>query len=96
MKITSVLFCAALAAAALPAVAGTIEGTVVNTSTGTPVPCQAAVVLQVQVKGEFVPFRDDISDKQGRFRFERLPGTGSSTRPAPPGTASSTPARGSA
>jgi hypothetical protein len=73
MKITSVLSCAALAAAALPAVAGTIEGTVVNTSTGAPVPCQAAVVLQVQVKGEFVPYRDDISDAQGRFRFERLP-----------------------
>jgi hypothetical protein len=27
----------------------------------------------VQVKGEFVPFRETISDKQGRFRFERLP-----------------------
>ena len=27
----------------------------------------------MQVKGEFVPFRETISDKQGRFRFERLP-----------------------
>ena len=27
----------------------------------------------MQVNGEFVPFRETISDKQGRFRFERLP-----------------------
>ena len=73
MKITSILFCAALAALPSPAVAGIIEGTVVNTSTGKPVPCQVAVVLQVLVKHEFVPFRDAISDAQGRFRFERLP-----------------------
>ena len=37
------------------------------------VPCQVAVILQVRVNGGFVPFRDTISDKQGRFRFERLP-----------------------
>ncbi len=71
MKIAFILFCVALAAA--PAVAGTIQGTVVNTSTGMPVPCQVVVILQVQVKGDFVPFREIISDKQGRFRFERLP-----------------------
>ena len=63
MKIAFILFCAALAGAMLhvlpvPAVAGTIDGTVVNTSTGAAVPCQVAVLLQVQVKGEFVPFRD--------------------------------------
>jgi len=76
MKIAFILFSAALAGtmfAPTSVVAGTILGTVVNTSTGTPVPCQVAVVVQVQVKGQFVPFRDVISDKQGRFRFERLP-----------------------
>jgi len=79
MKITSILFCAAVAgtlcAWPMPAaaVAGTIEGMVFNTSSGTAVPCQVAVNLQVQVKGEFVAFREVISDKQGGFRFERLP-----------------------
>ena len=57
----------------VPAVAGTILGTVANTSSGAAVPCQVAVNLQVQVHGEFVPFRETISDVQGRFRFERLP-----------------------
>ena len=71
MKIAILLLCAALAAA--PAVAGTIEGTVVNTSSGTPVPCQVTVNLQVQVRDQFVPFREVVSDKQGPFRFERLP-----------------------
>ena len=70
MKIAFILFCAAVPASAA---AGTIEGTVVNTSTGTPLPCQVTVVLQVLVKNDFVPFRDVVSDKQGRFRFERLP-----------------------
>ncbi|MGO9109218.1 MAG: hypothetical protein ACLP9L_08300 [Thermoguttaceae bacterium] len=79
MKITPILLCAALAGIMLawsmpaPAVAGTIQGTVVNTSTGAPVPCQVLVILQARVKGEFVPFRDVVSDKQGRFRFQRLP-----------------------
>ena len=76
MKIAFLLLCipfAALAAVPAPSVAGTIQGIVVNTSTGTPVPCQVAVILQVQVKGEFVPFRDVVSDKQGRFGFGRLP-----------------------
>ena len=68
-----ILFCSALAAAAAPAAAGTIQGTVVNTSSGAPVPCQVAVVLQVLVNGQWVPFRDTISNKQGQFRFERLP-----------------------
>src|SRR5208283_5471675 len=70
MKLALVLLCVA---APLPAVAGSIQGTVVNTSTGTPLPCQVSVVLQVQVKGQFVPFRDTISDTQGRYRFARLP-----------------------
>ena len=73
MKITFILFCAALLAAPTASVAGTIQGTVFNSSSGTPVPCQVAVVVQVQVKGEFVPFRELISDKRGRFRFEPLP-----------------------
>ena len=77
MKIACILFCCPggrhACMPAVPAVAGTIEGTVVNTSSGTPVPCQVAVILQVQVKSQFVPFREAISDKQGRFRFERLP-----------------------
>ncbi len=72
MKITSILFCAALALPAAAA-AGTIRGTVVNTSTGTSVPCQVAVNLQVQVNGAFVGFRETISDAQGRFRFDGLP-----------------------
>src|ERR1039458_2821956 len=78
MKIAFILFCAALTGTMLgskpaSAVAGTIQGTVVNTSTGSPVPCQVVVVVQVLVKDQFVPFRDVVSDKQGRFRFERLP-----------------------
>ena len=73
MKLTPLLFCAVVAAAQAPLLAGTIEGTVVNTSSGTPVPCQVAVGLQVQMKGELVPLREIVSDKQGRFRFERLP-----------------------
>ena len=64
---------ALLPASPAPAVAGTILGTVANTSTGTPVPCQVSVVVLLQVKDQFVPFRETISDKQGRFRFERLP-----------------------
>jgi hypothetical protein len=70
MKFAFILLLAASPAAV---VAGTIQGTVVNTSTGKAVPCQVAVALQVQVRNELVPFRDVISDKQGRFRFERLP-----------------------
>ncbi|MGA2256280.1 MAG: hypothetical protein ABSG53_16650 [Thermoguttaceae bacterium] len=70
MKFALILLCAAVPASAI---GGTIEGTVVNTSTGAPVPCQVAVNLQVLVKGGFVPCREAISDKQGRFRFERLP-----------------------
>jgi hypothetical protein len=73
MRIAALLLCAALAAVSPPAVAGTIQGTVVNTSSGSPVPCQVAVILQVQVKGAFVPYRDVVSDKQGRFGFQRLP-----------------------
>ena len=73
MKIAIILLCAALAAVSPPAVAGTIQGTVVNTSSGSPVPCQVAVILQVQVKRELVPYRDVVSDKQGRFSFQRLP-----------------------
>jgi hypothetical protein len=73
MKLTHILLCAVLAAAPAFALAGTIQGKVVNTSSGTPVPCQVQVVLQVQLKGQFVPCRDAISDKQGLFRFERLP-----------------------
>ncbi len=73
MKIATILLCAALAAVSPPAVAGTIQGTVVNTSTGSPAPCQVTVILQVHVKDQFVPFRDVVSDKQGRFRFQGLP-----------------------
>lgn len=76
MKIAFLLLCvplATLTSASSSAVAGMIEGMVVNTSTGKPIPCQVAVILQVQVKGELVPFRDVISDKQGRFSFGRLP-----------------------
>lgn len=54
-------------------VGGTIDGTVVNTTSGTAVPCQAEVMLQLQVKGRFVPFCTVASDKQGRFRFTGLP-----------------------
>jgi hypothetical protein len=73
MKLARLLLYACLALAASSAVAGTIQGTVVNTTTGTPLPCQVAVVLQVRMKGQFVPFRDGISDQQGRFRFTGLP-----------------------
>ncbi len=71
MKISILLLCAALAAA--PAAGGTIQGTVVNTSSGAPVPCQVTVDLQVQVRDQLVPFREVVSDKQGQYRFERLP-----------------------
>jgi hypothetical protein len=79
MKITPILCCAVFAGAALAGfpprsvLAGTIQGTVVNTSSGAPKPCQVAVVLQVQVKGQFVPLRDVVSDEKGRFCFQRLP-----------------------
>jgi hypothetical protein len=77
MKIAFILFNAALAGILLgcsaPAAAGTIQGTVVNTSSGVPLPCQVTVTLQVLVKGQFVPFHETISDKQGRFRFLKLP-----------------------
>ena len=97
MKRVLILLCAAMLAWPAPAVAGTIQGTVVNTSTGTPLPCQVAVMLQVQVNGELVPFRETISDKQGRFRFARLPvGEGIVYRAGAPATASSTQDRGSA
>jgi hypothetical protein len=67
------LLTACLAYAASSAAAGTIQGTVYNTSTGEPVPCQVTVILEAQVKGQFVPFRDVISEKDGRYRFTRLP-----------------------
>jgi len=70
MKFALILFCASVPASV---VGGTIEGTVVNTSSGAPVPCQVVVILQAQLKDGFVPCRDVVSDKQGRFRFERLP-----------------------
>jgi hypothetical protein len=73
MKVARLLLCACLALAASSALAGTIEGIVVNTSAGKPVPCQVAVILQVQVKGQFVSFRDAVSDQQGHFRFTGLP-----------------------
>jgi len=70
MKLALILLCATVPVSAF---GGTIEGTVVNTSSGAPVPCQVAVLLQVQLKNGFVPCRDLVSDTQGRFRFERLP-----------------------
>ena len=75
MKISSIFFLAVSVLSAVPAsaVAGTIEGTVVNTSTGAAVPCQVAVILQVPVKGEFIPCRDVVSGEDGRFRFDHLP-----------------------
>jgi hypothetical protein len=69
----ALLLTACLAFAASSVAAGTIQGTVYNTSTGQPVPCQVTVILQAQVKGQFVPFRDVISDKDGRYRFKGLP-----------------------
>jgi len=74
MKLALILLCAA-APGWYPAhaVAGTIEGTVVNTSSGASVPCRVEVALHVQVHHEFVPFQETISDAQGRFRFQRLP-----------------------
>ena len=50
-----------------------IQGTVVNTSSGAPVPCQTEVVLQMQINGQFIPFRDVTSDAEGRFHFKNLP-----------------------
>jgi hypothetical protein len=52
---------------------GTIEGTVANTSTGTPVPCQAEVVLQMQINGQFMPFKEVKSDTEGRYLFKNVP-----------------------
>jgi hypothetical protein len=73
MKLAPLLLSAALAAISVSARAGTIDGTVFNTSTGKPVPCQVTITLQVLVKDQFVPFRDSISDQEGHFRFTGLP-----------------------
>ncbi len=73
MRVTCILLGIVAAFVAAPAVAGTILGTVVNTSSGAPVPCQVTVVLQVLAGNQFVPFRDTVSDKQGRFGFRSLP-----------------------
>jgi hypothetical protein len=70
MKLLTILLFVALPVSAN---AGTIQGKVVNTSTGAPLPCQVEVILQVQMKGDFIPCRNVVSDKQGQFRFERLP-----------------------
>jgi hypothetical protein len=73
MRISHLFLCTLLALVASPVRAGMIQGTVYNTSSGTAVPCQAEVILQVQVKGQFVPFRQVASDNQGRFVFAWLP-----------------------
>ena len=73
MKLATLLLAHCFALADASAGGGTIEGTVTNTTSGTAVPCQAQVVLQLQVKGQFVPFYAVASDKQGRFHFTGLP-----------------------
>jgi hypothetical protein len=73
MKLARLPACLVLALATSSLHAGAITGTVVNTSTGTPVPCQVEIVLQTLVDGQFVPLREGISDQQGRFAFNRLP-----------------------
>jgi hypothetical protein len=73
MKSSSILLCACLALRAGTALGGTIEGTVVNTSSGAVVPCPAEVVLQLRVNDQFVPFRSVTTDPGGRFQFTGLP-----------------------
>ncbi len=63
--------CLALAASIVHG--GTIQGTVVNTSSGEPVLCQTEVVLQMQINGQFIPFRDVTSDAEGRYLFKNIP-----------------------
>ena len=66
--LASSLFCGQLSAAE-----GVVSGTVVNASEGKNLPCPAEVVLRVQLEGQFVPFRQTVSDAQGKFCFDRLP-----------------------
>ncbi len=73
MRLSRLLLGTALAFAASTVHAGSIQGTVVNTTRGAAAPCQAEVVLQLQVKGQFVPYRVVASDSQGRFFFGGLP-----------------------
>jgi hypothetical protein len=73
MKLVTFPICTYLALSAATAVGGTIEGTVANMTSGEPVPCQAEVILQLQIDGQFVPFRDTTSDMEGRFRLKGIP-----------------------
>ena len=53
--------------------AGSIEGIVVNASSGSaPVP-RVEVLLQARVQGEFVPVAETAADRYGRFQFDNLP-----------------------
>ena len=52
---------------------GSISGTVVNRSGTKAVPRQTPVVLRVRTEGQFVPFRETVTDAKGMFRFDNLP-----------------------
>lgn len=66
------LLVAQLGLAALPA-DGTIEGTVVNGSTGRKPAAGVEVVLRVVQDGQFVPVAETTSDETGTFSFPELP-----------------------
>ena len=72
-KPTLLLAFSCLAVASAVARGGTIEGTIVNTSSGKPIPCQVEVILQLQVNGEFLPIRSITSDAQGHYCFSGVP-----------------------
>jgi hypothetical protein len=73
MKPMLLLSTLCVALSAFVARGGTIQGTVANMTTGEPVPCQTEVVLQMQINGQFIPFRDVTSDAEGRYLFKKLP-----------------------
>jgi hypothetical protein len=52
---------------------GVISGTVMNLTEGKKSPCRAQVVLQIFAEGQFVPFRETVSDAEGKFHFAGLP-----------------------
>lgn len=52
---------------------GSVSGTVVNRSDAKAAACRTSVVLRVLAEGQFVPFRETVTDAKGTFRFDNLP-----------------------
>ncbi len=75
MLLTLLLLAGSVSGANPPRPEGVIEGVVVRAAGHTPV-AGAEVVLRAKVNGQLLPVAETAADRQGRFRFRRLPADG--------------------